>query len=147
MFNIFFISLFYFQTLLFSLEVIGNFETVSLDELNISNIQAKIDTGAVYSSLDCKNIKKIDDNTIEIIPINSKIAFKKKIVQRVNIKSSNGISEKRYIISSNITINSDTYPILLSLSNRESMKYKLLIGTDFLKNRFLVDVGKQILKD
>lgn len=147
MFKIFFITLVCFQTLLFSLEVIGNFETISLDEFNISNLQAKIDTGAVYSSLHCTNIQKIDAKTVEITPLNSKTSFKKKIENKITIKSSNGISEQRYIIASNITINHHNYPILLSLSNRETMRYKLLIGTDFLKNRFLVDVGKQILKD
>lgn len=147
MFKIFFIILFYFQTILFSLEIIGNVETIALNDFNTSNIEAKIDTGAKYSALHCTYIKQNNETMVEFTPLYSNITYTKKILKTVNIKSSNGQIEKRCIIDSIITINNKSYPILFSLTNRNSMQYKILIGTDFLKNRFLVDVGKQILKD
>ncbi len=143
MFKIFFITLFCFQTLLFSLEVIGNFETISLDEFNVSHLQAKIDTGAVYSSLHCSNIKKIDDETVEFSIFDLNKTIKKKIEKTVMIKSSNGLQEQRFIISTMIILNQQTYPILFTLANRETMNHKVLIGTNFLKNRFLIDVSKK----
>jgi len=147
MFKIFFITLFYFQTVLFSLEIIGDVETIVLNDFNTSNIEAKIDTGAKYSALHCIYIKQNNEAMVEFTPLNSNSVYTKKILKTVNIKSSNGQVEKRFIINSIITINNKSYPILFSLTNRNNMQYKILIGTDFLTNRFLVDVGKQILKD
>ncbi|MCI0501387.1 MAG: RimK/LysX family protein [Epsilonproteobacteria bacterium] len=146
MFKIFFYLLFCFQGILFSLDVIGNFEPISLDEFNATDIQAKIDTGAFYSSLHCSYIKELDDEMVEFSPLMSNEIFKKKIYKKVSVKSSNGISEKRFLIASMITIATKSYPILFSLTNRNAMNYKILIGTNFLKDRFLVDVGKENLK-
>ena len=147
MFKIFFIILFSFQTVLFSLEIIGNFETITLNDFNASNVEAKIDTGAIYSALHCSYIKEVNGTIVEFSPLTLNQVFQKKIIKIVNIKSSNGQIEQRFIIDSIITINNRSYPILFSLTKRDKMQYKILIGTDFLKNRFLVDVGKQILKD
>jgi hypothetical protein len=147
MFKIFFTLLFCFQGILFSLEIIGNFESISLDEFNTTGIQAKIDTGAFYSALHCSYIQKSEDEMVEFSPLKSDKIFKKKILKKISIKSSNGATEKRFLIASTITIATKSYPILFSLTNRDAMNYKILIGTDFLKNRFLVDVGKQNLKD
>jgi ribosomal protein S6--L-glutamate ligase len=69
--------------------------------------------------------------------------IKKKIEKTVMIKSSNGLQEQRFIISTMIILNQQTYPILFTLANRETMNYKVLIGTNFLKNRFLIDVSKK----
>ena len=138
---------FFFQYSLFALEIVGNIEKISLDDFNLSNIEAKIDTGAFYSALDCSYIQEINGSYVEFSPLTLQKTITKEIVKVVTIKSSNGQVEKRFLISSTISINGKSYPILFSLTNRTSMTYKILIGSDFLKNKFLVDVGKQILKD
>ncbi len=147
MLKIFLTLLAFSYSLLYALEIIGNFEPIDFDEFEIDNVIAKIDTGAVYSALHCTYIKLNDDNSVTFIPLDSNKTITKKIIKSVNIKSSNGQNEKRVLIDSTIKIKLFSYPILFSLTNRSSMKTKVLIGTDFLKNRFLVDVSKQNLKD
>ncbi len=141
------IIVFTFHTALFSLEVVGNFENVDIEEFETINIPAKIDTGAVFSAIHCSYIQNISNEMVEFSPLGSTKLFQKKIENIVTIKSSNGISEKRFVIKTIIKLNHTSYPIFFSLTNRDFMEYKVLLGTNFIKNRFLIDVGKQILKD
>ncbi|HET8837809.1 MAG TPA: RimK/LysX family protein, partial [Flavobacteriaceae bacterium] len=55
------------------------------------------------------------------------------------VKSSNGITQKRYEIRSTIQIFGKIYKISLTLSDRKEMRYPVLIGRKFLSNKFIVD--------
>lgn len=141
------ISLYILQLSLFSLEIIGNYENIDLQEFSIFQIPAKVDTGARISSLDCSYIEKQSGDIVAFKPIKSDKIFYKKIHRVVSIKSSNGQSESRYAIITTVYFNKKPYEIEFSLSNRNLMQYKILLGTNFIENRFLIDVSKQILKD
>ncbi len=142
------IFIFFTSFHIFALDIIGNFETVKLNQFTTNYTVAKVDTGAVYSALHCTYIKlNEDENSVLFTLLDSNTTFKKKIVKIANIKSSNGQEEKRPIIETTIILGKETYPIKFSLTNRSAMKTKILLGTDFIKNRFLVDVSKQNLKD
>jgi len=58
------------------------------------------------------------------------------------IKNSFGSSEKRFVIETDIWIFGKKYPIELSLSAREKMKFPILIGRRFLMGKFIVDPSK-----
>jgi len=141
------ISLYILQLSLFSLEIIGNYENIDLQEFSIFQIPAKVDTGARISSLHCSYIEKQNGDIVAFKPIKSDKIFYKKIHRVVSIKSSNGQSESRYTIITTVYFNKKPYEIEFSLSNRNLMQYKILLGTNFIENRFLIDVSKQILKD
>lgn len=62
-----------------------------------------------------------------------------------NVKSSNGITEERFSITTEITIFEQVYPIELTLTEREEMKHPVLLGRKFLSKKFLVDTSKKNL--
>ena len=129
---------------LYSNEILGEIDKFNLPSLNLTNIEARIDTRATSSSIHCTQIKRIDNhikckvlNKIEIIKPISKIA---------EVKSSNGEKALRYFIKKGyIEIFNKIYETELSLNDRTNMQYPLLIGRELLKKGFVVDVQKQNL--
>ena len=57
------------------------------------------------------------------------------------VKSSNGAAQARYRVLTEIVLFGKTYPIFLTLSDREEMRYPVLIGRKFLTKRFIVDIN------
>lgn len=127
----------------FAQTIIGKSDYIDLPTLNIKNINAKIDTGAKTSSLHAKNIKSTDGKNV-IFEINGN-KYKLPISRVALVKSSNGISEKRYVIKTNLIIFNRVEEIEFSLTNRENMSFPLLLGRNFLMKGFLVDVTKENL--
>ena len=137
-----FITLFLTQNALFSLDIIGNIATVELIEFNNSKIEAKVDTGAYYCAIHCSSIEKVDEDIVEFSPLDMNKKFTKKIQKVTNIKSSNGQIERRFIVDLSLKLYEKVYILGCSLTNRENMNYKMLLGSEFIKGRFLVDVSK-----
>ncbi len=125
------------------IKIIGRREFVSFPLLNLQHIEAKIDTGAYTSSLHCQQIKltvvnnkkslqvQLLDNSIHTIT-----NFTKK-----KIKNSFGEMEERFIIKTIIQIGRKKINTTVSLSDRENMRYPVLIGRRLLKGKFMVDVN------
>ncbi|QSZ42920.1 peptidase [Sulfurimonas aquatica] len=132
-------------------ETIGRIDKFDLPEFNISNIKAKLDTGAKTSSLHCSSIMPTGYNKVKFIVMDSKNnslsnGYVVKDISRVSkVKSSNGKAEKRYFINTKILIYGKVYEIELSLSSRGEMLYPLLIGRELLNKGFVVDVTKKFL--
>lgn len=127
---------------------IGRVDKFDFPKLDLFNIDVKIDTGAYTSAIHCSEIKE-ENNTLhctfyskghpnfssdEVIFIEYTLT---------NVKSSNGIKENRYKIKSEVIIFRKTYKINLTLSTRDDMRFPVLIGRQFLKRKFLVDVDLQ----
>ncbi|MEQ8237667.1 MAG: RimK/LysX family protein [Cyclobacteriaceae bacterium] len=127
------------------LRTIGRQDVVNLPEFDLQNVQAKVDTGAYTSSIHCTNVKLQDGILLFTIPIGGKKVYKKEKFITKKIRSSNGKSEHRYVITSNIQLFGKIYKINFSLSDRSKMKNPILIGRRFLKNKFLVDVAEKNL--
>ncbi|MEQ8470187.1 MAG: RimK/LysX family protein [Marinoscillum sp.] len=126
-------------------KIIGRVDRVDLPDLGIESAKAKIDTGAYTSSIHCKKIK-VDAEVLSFyLPVDfeGKSIIKKfqtKDFTQKKIKSSNGETQKRYVIKTGILLFGKKYLTEFSLSNRSRMKNPILIGRKLLKNRFLVDV-------
>jgi hypothetical protein len=128
--------------------IIGSFEQVSFPEFEaIGSTKAKIDTGAYTGALHCTKIR--EENTSEGSVLHFSPFDHPEIEVTVDdflvrhVRSSNGDSASRYFIKTKITLQGQTYPILLSLADRSEMKWPVLIGRRFLRtNNFLVDVSK-----
>lgn len=118
-------------------------EWVSLPDLSLPAIKAKVDTGARTSALHAVAIEPFgseknpqvrfimhpnpNDPTVEVV-------CSAKVIDRRMVVSSNGVSESRYVISSPITINGKTWPINITLTNRETMVYRMLLGRSALQD-------------
>lgn len=132
------------------MKIIGRADKASFPELFIDKIDVKIDTGAYTSSIHCHEIKKVN-NLVEFKildpshPEYQDRVFKAKNFTEKDIKSSNGSSEVRYVIKTVISLFEEEFPIELSLTNRENMKFPVLLGRKFLNKRFIVDSARQNL--
>lgn len=132
------------------LEVIGRTTKLSFPEIGLNNISAKVDTGAYTSSIHCGSIEKINEKQVRCIFLDAENkSFSGKeytfdIIKEVSVKSSNGIKERRIVIQTKVVVNEKEFDIYLTLTDRKDMKFPVLLGRKFLKNRFLVDVSISI---
>ncbi len=126
--------------------VIGRTEKVDFPKLGMYNIPAKIDTGAYSTAMHCNNIHE-EDGVLHFKLADSshpeysskELTFTEYTQKRV--KNSFGEMELRYSIKTPVRIGKKLIKATISLTNRGSMKYPVLIGRTLLRNNFLVDVG------
>jgi hypothetical protein len=130
-------------------QAIGRSDIIDLPDFSISNIKAKIDTGAYTSSIHCTKPEVIGTRNKKIsfyILSNNKESkytrFTTREYSERNIKNSFGQVERRFIITTKVNIFNQVIETEFSLSNRENMKHPILLGRKFLKGRFIVDVSK-----
>lgn len=130
---------------------IGRVDKVDFREFALFNIDVKIDSGAYTSSIHCSNIKEIcvnGKNFIRFTLLDPEHPFyNNKEYNTTNytsklVKSSNGITQKRYLIQTKIFIFGTFYPIHLTLSERKDMIFPILLGRKFLNKRFVIDTSK-----
>jgi len=128
--------------------IVGSEEWCAFPSLAIPAIRARVDSGAKTSSLHAFNINKFRRNneqwvSFEVHPLQNNrktvVRCEAMVVDRRNIKSSNGTTEKRYVIRTELHIGDSSWDIELTLTNRDSMGYRMLLGREAMKNRMLVD--------
>lgn len=136
-------------------QIIGWRECFILADLGLPMIKAKIDTGAKTSSLHAFNIKPFTENnqefvTFDIHPLQKnrklKINCIGKVVDKRFVSDSGGNREKRYVIETEIESDNKKYKIEITLANRDSMEYRMLLGREAIKKmKFIVDVNKSFI--
>jgi hypothetical protein len=132
------------------MQILGRYDRVDLPELGLSNIHAKIDTGAFTCSLHCHRALVID-GILEFVLLDEEhreftgMKFRFKEFEVRDIKNSFGEVERRYVIVTTIRIFKEEITAEFSLSNRGSLKFPILIGRKILRDRFLIDVKKKNL--
>lgn len=138
-----------------NLKIIGSQEWCAFKQLKIPAILARIDSGAKTSSIQATEIdliKKNDEDWVrfEIYPIQKnetvKVVCRAKLAGKRMIKGSFGISEERLIIKAPVTIGDDTFDIELSLANRNTMEFKMLLGREAMAHRYLINPGAKHLQ-
>lgn len=134
--------------------IVGSEEWCSFPELGIPVIKARVDSGAKTSALHAINIApftKDDSNWVkfDINPIqnNSKtiIHCEAPLVDKRVVKSSSGFREQRYVIQTNLKIGESSWPIEMTLTNRDTMGFRMLLGREAMSGRILVDPEQQFL--
>ncbi|MFT6918924.1 MAG: hypothetical protein ACJA2G_001558 [Cognaticolwellia sp.] len=131
--------------------IIGSLETITLPDLTITDIQVRVDTGAKTSSLHVDNITKFKKNGKvmvrfdlhpDIYNIENMVSCEAPIHDIRRVKSSNGTSEQRYVISTPVKLGSELWPIEITLTDRSDMSYLMLFGREAIGERFLIDPSK-----
>ncbi|MGB5394558.1 MAG: RimK/LysX family protein [Lutimonas sp.] len=130
---------------------IGRKDFADFPEFGLENIAVKTDTGAYSSSIHCHHIEEIVKDGEKAIQFrlldpnheeyNEKLFCTRKYAIKT-IKNSFGGTEDRYIITTNIILFGNFYPIKLSLSERGEMKYPVLLGRELLNKNFNVDTDR-----
>jgi hypothetical protein len=130
--------------------LLGRTDIVDFPKLELFKIDIKVDSGAYTSSFHCHSIQE-EKGVLKcqfLDPKHEKYHEKyftfTEFTQKM-VKSSNGIIENRYLIKTEILIFSEIHSIELSLTERGSMKFPVLLGRKFLSKKFMVDTSKKNL--
>ncbi len=132
------------------MKTLGRSDRVDLPGLGLTNIHAKIDTGAYTCSLHCSRTEIIDGK-LEFVLLDEehpeftgmKFVFSK--FDKREIKNSFGEAEMRFVIKTSIKIYDHLIKAEFSLSNRGNLKFPVLLGRKILRKRFLIDVTEKDL--
>ncbi|WP_437228660.1 ATP-dependent zinc protease family protein [Planctomicrobium sp. SH661] len=133
---------------------IGWREWIALPELNVKAIKAKIDTGANTSSLHAFEIERFRRAGKEFVrfqihplqrSVRRTVQAEVPLLEMRSVRSSNGHLSERPVIETEIAIFDQLWTIELTLANRDQMGFRMLLGREALRGRFLVDVGASYL--
>lgn len=134
--------------------IIGQECWVHIEELNLEFL-ARVDTGATSTSIHATDFMIIDGTadrrenigkTINFLTLSTGGEYKRleaEIAKVQTVLSAQG-REQRYMVWLTVTANGISKKILVNLRDRSRMKYKLLMGRDWLAQDFLVDVGMPV---
>lgn len=129
-------------------------EWVQLPELGLVDIKAKVDTGARTSALHAFEVRKFE------VDGRGRVEFKMHpnqrdrqtvvtcvadIIDRRTVRDSGGHAEDRWVIATPVQLGEQVWPIELTLTARDDMLFRMLLGRTALKGRALVDASRSYL--
>ena len=127
---------------------IGWREWVRLPELGDTTVKAKVDTGARTSTLHAYDVTEFERDgsswaRFSFHPVQrdetTTITAEAALVGRRTVTASNGQSELRYVVETEALIDGERIPIELTLTRRDAMGFRMLLGRRALQGRFVVD--------
>lgn len=133
---------------------IGWREWLALPDLGVDAVKAKIDTGARSSTLHAFDVERFERQGAP------RVRFKVHPVQRdtsVTVEAEAPLHEERWIRDSGgkehlrpvivtlVELNDERWPIELTLTNRDAMGFRMLLGRQAIRRRFVVDAGRSFL--
>jgi hypothetical protein len=131
---------------LFVLPMIGWKEHVRLPRLNIGPIVAKIDTGARSAALHADEIEIRGSRVRFVIEAEDRrhIHFAPLLGEK-RVKSSNGITETRAVISTEVQLGRQKFTVDITLTNRTDMEVPMLLGRSSIRGLFLVNPARTFI--
>jgi ribosomal protein S6--L-glutamate ligase len=130
-------------------------EWVGLPDLGLPSLKAKIDTGARTSALHARSITPcVQDGqswvkfAVHPVPRHPaiEIACRAPLLGQRVVTSSNGEPENRFVIETELEIGDQRWPIEITLTNRESMRFRMLIGRQALQPGILINPSSSFLQ-
>jgi len=129
-------------------------EWVSLPEIGVPWVKAKIDTGAQTSALHATEIEEFEHDGEEWVRFTvhpwqlselDGVVVERPVLDRRTVRSSSGHSEDRLVVSMDVTLCGRTIPAEITLTSRDEMVFRMLIGREALRNGFVVDSAASYL--
>jgi hypothetical protein len=129
--------------------IIGATEHIKIEPPELI-LRARIDTGAKTTSMDARNITPFERDGKRWVKFSVYDGEKEYKVERpvydtVLIKRHGNESQRRYMVKIRVSIDEVSQLIPVSLTDRSSYEFPILIGRNFLKDYFMVDVSKNNL--
>lgn len=130
---------------------IGWREWLALPELGITHIKAKVDTGARTSALHAFSLRPFrEDNrdkiSFDIHPIQHDssvvVTCVADIIDKRWVTDSGGHSEERVVICTPVVLGNETWPIEITLTERDTMLFRMLLGRSAIRKRYVVDPAR-----
>lgn len=125
-------------------------EWVSLPSIGVSWIKAKIDTGAQTSALHADNIVEFDRGgspwvrfTVQPWQVGraDEVTVELPVHDRRSVRSSSGHAQDRLVVQMDLVLCGQSVPVEVTLTDREEMVFRMLIGREALAQGFIVDSG------
>ncbi|MEB3281981.1 MAG: RimK/LysX family protein [Lyngbya sp.] len=136
------------------ISIIGWREWVALPELGVTAIKAKIDTGARSSAIHAFHVETFwkDEKhwvRFQMHPFqrntSKTITAEAEILDEREVRNSGGHTEKRIAILTTVELEKQRWPIELTLTNRDVMGFRMLLGRAAVREHFLVNPGRSYL--
>lgn len=133
------------------LPIIGWREWVGLPDLGIGSIKVKVDSGARSSSLHAFDLQAFHRDEEEWVrfrvhPVQRSkengVTVEARILEYRSVKSSSGQAQVRPVIITPVELLGQRWPVELTLAGRDAMGFRMLLGREAFRNRFLVDGGR-----
>ena len=129
-------------------------EWVRLPEFGIDWIKAKVDTGARTSALHAFALDTFHDGGIEHVEFRlhplqrdstTEVVCRAPVIDRRIVSDSGGHREERLVIETPVQIGDDVWPIEVTLTGRDNMLFRMLLGRTAIKGKAVVDPGRSFL--
>jgi hypothetical protein len=134
---------------------IGWREWVALPELGVAAVKAKIDTGARSSSLHAWDVRIVEGtgrrSRVRFVlhprqrDLTETVEAEADLVAVRAVRSSNGEVENRPVIRTPLVLDGHRYAIELTLTRRDQMGFRMLLGRRALRRRFVIDPGRSFV--
>ena len=136
-------------------KVLGWREWIGFPDLGISQIKAKVDTGARTSCLHAYfvepferdgqawvrfGIHPLQGDTIEEIQCEARVKDQR------TVRDSGGHAELRYVIETSVTLGDRCHSVEVTLTDRDTMKFRVLLGRTAIRGHYLVDSGRSYVR-
>ncbi|MES0404044.1 MAG: RimK/LysX family protein [Hyphomicrobium sp.] len=134
--------------------ILGWREWVTFPDFGDVRVKAKVDTGARTSALHALNINVVQKNGQSLVSFELRpeqrddgtaVQCVAPLIARRSVKSSNGQTEERLFVSASICIEGRCWPIELSLTRRDEMGFRMLLGRNAVRGKYLVDPGRSFV--
>lgn len=131
--------------------IIGWREWLDLPELGLTDIKAKVDTGARTSALHAFSLRTFKEGnkdriSFDIHPIqhdnNTVVTCTADIIDQRWVSDSGGHREERFVILTPVTLGHRTWPIEITLTERDTMLFRMLLGRSAIRKRFVINPAR-----
>lgn len=137
------------------LDVLGWREWIGFPDLGIAQIKAKVDTGARTSCLHAFLVEPFEQEGMPWVRFaihpsqnnaSEVISCTAPVLEKRVVRDSGGHEELRYVIETRISIGDRVHTVEVTLTDRDTMKFRVLLGRTAIRNQYVVDSSRSYVR-